>query len=350
MDEFLLVKQMLFHSLLLNRENDNISHELIIKRKTVKVLTYNLFLRPPPIKSNENDWKDERLVDFIQEIDNYDIICLQEVFEMLSNRKHELIRLANKAGFFFYCSSPIPNIFSKYTIDGGLLILSRFPIIEHHFVPFKCGVLSDSVAWKGLLMAHIKIMDCSIVIINVHTQASYFYSSQSHWDISSDNRINQLKQIRDYVKFIKEKNDYFTIPSQASVYLCGDFNIDANNYESIKKSSFNHKTVDEYRILEELLDGLGQVRNVYLYQNNSHPVTFGDIDTVLTEPYDVGSKLSLDYLIEIKNKNDSNDDDYVINCLYDTVKVEKFMIKRRPYIQLSDHYGLSVELELISNK
>ncbi len=153
----------------------------MVPRKCIRILTYNLFLRPPPIKSNEDDWKDERLLDFIQELDNYDIICLQEVFSVLSNRKYELIRLANKAGFFFFCDSPIPSFYSKFTIDGGLLILSRFPISFNEFVPFDYGVLSDALSYKGLLSAKIKILDTELLIVNIHTQASYFDISQEHW-------------------------------------------------------------------------------------------------------------------------------------------------------------------------
>jgi hypothetical protein len=33
--------------------------------KTIKLLTFNLFLRPPPIKTNDDDFKNERLNDFL---------------------------------------------------------------------------------------------------------------------------------------------------------------------------------------------------------------------------------------------------------------------------------------------
>jgi hypothetical protein len=40
------------------------------------ILTYNLFLRPPPIKNNKDDYKNERLDLFCSEIlDKFDIIC-----------------------------------------------------------------------------------------------------------------------------------------------------------------------------------------------------------------------------------------------------------------------------------
>lgn len=46
----------------------------VLERKAVRLLTYNLFERPF-VKNNDNDWKDERLDEFAQRLDEYDIIC-----------------------------------------------------------------------------------------------------------------------------------------------------------------------------------------------------------------------------------------------------------------------------------
>ena len=93
---------------------------------SLKLLTYNLFLRPPGIKTNFSDYKDDRLEDFLAEMHEFDIICLQEVFGTLSSRKERLIKKAIKNGFYFVESSPDPSFFSHYLIDGGLVLLSRF--------------------------------------------------------------------------------------------------------------------------------------------------------------------------------------------------------------------------------
>ena len=47
----------------------------------------------------------------------------------------------------------------------------------------------------------------------------------------------------------------------------------------------------------------------------------------------------------INNKEDKNDDKIVV--LYDTLNVQKFLIKDRPYQQLSDHFALSVNLKYL---
>lgn len=109
----------------INELDKNQNHK-ILDREDIRILSYNIFLRPPPIKNNDNDWKDERLDDFIKQIYNYDIICLQEMFATFSSRKFKIIRAAAQAGFFFYVETESPSFFSTHLVDGGLLILSRY--------------------------------------------------------------------------------------------------------------------------------------------------------------------------------------------------------------------------------
>jgi hypothetical protein len=124
MENFLNISEICFHPLM-DIKTNNIIDERLLQRESIKVLTYNIFLRPPPVKNNEDDYKNERLRDFIKMLDLFDIICLQEMFGTFNSRKHELIKHANKAGLFYFVDSPSPSFFSKFLVDGGLLILSR---------------------------------------------------------------------------------------------------------------------------------------------------------------------------------------------------------------------------------
>ena len=145
MDEFVDNITMNFHHLM-DIKKDNIIDEKILHRKNIKLLSYNIFLRPPPVKNNESDWKDARVVEFSKIINDFDIILLQEMFGGFTSRKQEIIKLANLSGLFYFTDSPSPSFFSKTIVDGGLLTLSRFPIIEYQFRPFRYSVLSDSLA------------------------------------------------------------------------------------------------------------------------------------------------------------------------------------------------------------
>lgn len=77
-----------------------------------KLLTYNIFLRPPLIRNNKNDYKNERLSEFYQVMNRFDIICLQEVFGFMNNRKEQLIKYAMECGYTHNCWSPKPRLFT----------------------------------------------------------------------------------------------------------------------------------------------------------------------------------------------------------------------------------------------
>jgi len=112
---------------------DKSDHAELVKGNdnSLRILSYNVFLRPPPVKNNEDDYKDQRLRLFIDtEMENFDIICFQELFRLLSTRRHKMIYSAIKKGFLYHASSPSPSLFSSYIVDAGVAILSRNPIVE----------------------------------------------------------------------------------------------------------------------------------------------------------------------------------------------------------------------------
>ena len=62
--------------------------------------------------------------------------------------------------------------------------------------------------------------------------------------------------------------------------------------------------------------------------------------------YNYINKNTFNY-IKDKNENYEEDDDK-LKILYDSLKVQEFLMKNRPYQQLSDHFGISVDLSLPS--
>ena len=55
--------KMMFHRLCSDSSLPEMNQDQMLPRTNVKLLTYNFFLRPPPIKTNEDDYKEERLKD-----------------------------------------------------------------------------------------------------------------------------------------------------------------------------------------------------------------------------------------------------------------------------------------------
>jgi endonuclease/exonuclease/phosphatase family metal-dependent hydrolase len=97
---------------------------------------------------------------------------------LLNTRKQKLITYAQKAGFPYHTCTEGPSFFSGYATDSGLLILSRFPIVETEFYSYPYGVLSDALSQKGVLYAKILVGgDRVLHLFNTHTQASYYGES-----------------------------------------------------------------------------------------------------------------------------------------------------------------------------
>ena len=339
----------------------------LIDRKSVRILTYNIFLRPPGINNNGNDWKNERLEDFISILHNFDIVCLQEIFGQMNNRKEYLLRRATKAGFFFYIDTCTPPFISKHALDSGLLILSRFPIDIYAFHEFSYGVEIDSIVRKGVIYSKIKIADQFLHLFCTHVQSSYFNISQNLFLACYESRCSQLKQINEFIKTVIDKTNF---KENDKIILLGDFNVDA--------LGFKYKRPDrelDYNLVKkeynELIERLNQneLTTIDLFKTHKgySPITYADIDpdtltteTVLTLVDDIEAQMSLDYIFEVKYKSDYNEDS-ILQIDYNSIKIEDFRISNnpilshiekntRPYTQLSDHYGLSIELKVNNEK
>jgi sphingomyelin phosphodiesterase len=136
-------------------------------------------------------------------IDQFDIVCAQEVFGFLNSRKHRLIYSSLKKGFYYHAEAPNPSFFSSYLVDGGLLTLSKFPIIYEEYRAFGYGVLSDTLSQKGILYTKIQINDAYLHLFNTHLQASYV-GEESKVRATVVTRIDQLQVLR---KFVDEMLD-----------------------------------------------------------------------------------------------------------------------------------------------
>ncbi len=357
--------------------NDSLNNKLEIitsknQENRIRILTYNFFCRPPPIKTNKCDYKDARVADFLEKIENFDIICFQELFTTFNDRKHKMICEASKTGLRYYIAAKVPSFFSKYLIDSGLLILSRYPIVENDFYEYYINISGDSPSNKGVLYAKIEIKkNVYLFLFNTHLQSSYFDDTPENIDTTIQIRTKQTEELINYIynKVLKiPKNEI----KNGKIILLGDFNIDAHDnifaQERFKLPKYKHS---EYEVFSKKINKLGQAIDLMKKKYNKHLYTFGDnekeqgYDQVLTGKADYNLKQTLDYIWEIipdynldiyqphnednqntiNNKEDKNDDKIVV--LYDTLNVQKFLIKDRPYQQLSDHFGISVHLKYL---
>ena len=351
--------------------------EPLLDRSSVRLLSYNFFARPPPVNTNGTDYKDERLKDFIEYLPDFDIICFQEMFTTFNDRKHRMIREGAKAGLKYYVSAKPPSFFSKCISDSGLLILSRYEIVENDLYDYFLNVSGDCVSNKGILYAKIKINNRYLFLFNTHLQSTYFDESQSNINCTIQVRTRQTEELINFVY-----NKLLLIPREqienGCVLIVGDFNIDFHDNKFVKtRYAIPKYKISEYELFKKKLSKLGKAIDLMDKKYNDHLYTFGnndkpEYDQVLTGKSELNLKQSLDYMWEIipdyeleiykgghykiininspeqSLKNDEEEENDKINVLYGTFKVQEFLVKNRPYQQLSDHFGISVELSLPS--
>lgn len=314
---------------------------------SLRLLTYNLFLRPPLINNRGEDYKNERLADFVQEINNFDVVCLQEVFALGSFRRQRLLREAALKGFIYQVTSQCP-FFSTFLVDGGLVILSRFPVVGHGQVVFPKGMQSDALSAKGAVFARVQVGERLLNVFTTHLQATYNTDSmdpvhEEQRQRSIAVRDAQLATLRRFMV------DMVGISGPGDgVIVAGDLNVDGRRGPEDGSDGFEY---------ERMLDGLNMEReaggtwpaaplDVLREATGEHPITSGDAErlpsgqwvgkeTVLTMKGEETTRKCLDYIFHYLPSVDS--DWFTMQ----NAAVEPFFIEDRPYTQLSDHYGVA---------
>jgi len=87
---------------------------------------------------------------------------------------------------------------------GGLVTLSRWPIVEQRFVIYRTrgfwwNAVSDRVIRKGLLLTELDVFGRRVIVINTHLLANYAadWSPESSYAQLEDRQLQQLADVVD---------------------------------------------------------------------------------------------------------------------------------------------------------
>ena len=361
----------------------------------IKFLSYNILQKPVGIvEEGKNEYKSARMEILGNELKNYDIICLQECFNYQNYRVYNFLKKLEKNGFKYFLKHDSPKFHKYQTIDSGLMILSKFPIVDSLKKIFVVGVYNDGLIDKGMLYAKIQV-DADIDeekeeekkklnnkdqknineevekkkkyihVINIHTQAVYMYKPLQFKYCCF---IKNLVQLLDIKKFLKKKIE--SIPDKDLILLAGDFNIEANKLADedfikfFKFINYNPKFInlDEIETMYDYFESIVNYNNKIFHLNNiyadhhkKHAITFGKFhkdengniicnETVLTRKDETQDNASLDHIFHVKKMNSKN------KCLFKIVDksacIEEFYVEDEKHVftQLSDHFGISCEI------
>lgn len=116
-----------------------------------------------------------------------------------------------------------PNLLDRRLIDGGLLILSRFPIVERDQMAFSRGSGSDGMCAKGALHARLQLspdLSDSLHVFVTHTQAG---DHRPDCEI----RASQLHELLQFIGRTVRRDDDES--ASTPVLVTGDFNLDSRH-------------------------------------------------------------------------------------------------------------------------
>ncbi len=126
-----------------------------------------------------------------------------------------------KKGDRYLVAGPSSPKGGRFTVDGGLVILSRYPVIAASGFTFSDRPGEEGRSQKGALYARIKLVgepECFIHVFNTHLAAG---DEEKYWQ----HRNNQLKELGEFItNCVADTKDH-------SVIVCGDFNVDGYSGE-----------------------------------------------------------------------------------------------------------------------
>ncbi|RJQ68797.1 sphingomyelin phosphodiesterase [Pseudonocardiaceae bacterium YIM PH 21723] len=186
-----------------------------------KIASYNVFLFSKTLYPN---WGQDQRVDLIVKdkvVSGQDVVVFQEAFENSSSD-----RLISKLAGEYPHATPVvgrstsgwdktENYSSTTPEDGGVTILSKWPIETKMQHIYKQGCGADYYANKGFAYAKLRSPNGAVHVLGTHLQADDTGCTQTS---ASSVRATQLDEM---AQFIRERK----IPADETVLLAGDLNI-----------------------------------------------------------------------------------------------------------------------------
>ncbi|KAJ3047713.1 Sphingomyelin phosphodiesterase 2, neutral membrane (Neutral sphingomyelinase) [Rhizophlyctis rosea] len=311
----------------------------------VRILTLNTFLRPPLIQAPGGDFKEARLSYIITNLlKNYDLIAFQECFGAFTSRRNTLLKAATEKGFTHHSTCPIPPVYQG-RVDGGVVVLSRYPIQTTKWFPYPRGVHSDFLADKGLLYTHLQPTPLTnIHIFTTHLQASYHPPGTPNTDESSiQTRLAQIHLIKQHTDSIVKSLSPPYDPKTSTILLVGDLNIDS-------------RSGDEYNLFLSILRGDDTttqggklfIKDVVFDALGEHPITTCSVTK--EAGFDSETKC-LDYILELVPTSAYAPEETGTapkTSKFTDTRVDEFKVEGQKWTHASDHKGVMTTLLLSS--
>ena len=186
------------------------------------VLAYNVWALLPGLVSKSVS---ERLNLLKDKLNGYDAIVFSELFDN-SRRSTFLNALKTE---YPYQTNVVDR--SGSIEDGGVLIVSRYPIDTESQIAYSDCDAEDCMSAKGVIYANINKGGNPYHVFGSHTQA---------WN-AEKNQATRLSQFQQMRNFIDSRN----ISSSEPVIIAGDLNVDKINFQQEYNTMLNVLSAEE---------------------------------------------------------------------------------------------------------
>ena len=189
----------------------------------LKILSYNIQLCPTFVITQDNNKRAILISEYIgRNFSSLDIITFCEAFD--AHSRNILLNGLIRYGFLY--SSEVLDT-DNFFYNGGVIIVSKHPIINTNFHIFKNSSGSDSLSNKGIVYSRILVELEYVNIFTTHLQA---------WEMSSEVRNKQIVELTDFIK-------YYNFDIKDIVIVTGDFNCDFKNIKKHSRNMFEYPNI-----------------------------------------------------------------------------------------------------------
>ncbi|OKI00675.1 sphingomyelin phosphodiesterase [Streptomyces sp. CB02923] len=194
----------------------------------VKVLSYNVFLMSKNLYPNWGQDHRAKAIASAGFFRDQDVVVLQEAFD---NSSSDALKSAAAAQYPY--QTPVVGrgkggwdatggAYSATTPeDGGVTVLSKWPVLRKEQYVFKDACGSDSWSNKGFAYAALNVRGTTVHVVGTHTQ------STDPGCKAGEAAAVRAKQFKEIDAFLDAKS----IPAGEQVMVAGDVNVDSRSAE-----------------------------------------------------------------------------------------------------------------------
>lgn len=284
----------------------------------LSVLTYNTFLMSTNLYPNWGQGIRAKEIPRASFFQGHDVVVLQEAFDngasdaLKSNASPQYPYQTPVVGRSKSGWDATGGAYSSTTPeDGGVTILSKWPILRKEQVVYKDACGSDWYSNKGFAYVVLNVNGTKVHVVGTHAQSTDTGCKAGE---AADDRARQFRSID---AFLDAKN----IPADEQVIVAGDMNVDSRSPEYASMLANADLAPSDTR--------------------TGHPYSFDTaLNSIANYRYPTDPREDLDYVLYRKgNARPANWDNNVVNEQSAPWTVSSWGTSYT-YTNLSDHYPL----------